>query len=239
MTREDLGATFAAAGRDDARVTARYAVLEAATGGLGRIADRLHVGGFVSRDDQLLATALLARLAAELSSGVQLLLRAGNSYAAGALLRQLIEVEYLLFLGYADPTTLARWYRASPEELRKEFTPHKMRKAADGVFRHEEYWQHCEVGGHPHPASRLLLPQYASALPPTTFLLPDAVQHVRRLWTSLRLLIPKLNSGEQLVGDQGAALQSAIDRWAQVEDPVVLQFDGVPSAARPKQGPQA
>lgn len=57
-------------------------------------------------------------------------------------------------------------------------------------------WLHCEVGGHPHLRARMLLNTYETALAPVASLLPDAVHYLRRLWTSLRLLLPKLTYAE-------------------------------------------
>ena len=92
----------------------------------------------ISRDDRELAVALLSRLASELSAGIALMSRQSYLYGAGALLRQLVEIEYLMFLGYIDPTNLARWYRADGKELRKVFSPQRMRNASDGLFRDQD-----------------------------------------------------------------------------------------------------
>jgi len=156
-----------------------------------------------------------------------LLIRDSKLYAAGALLRQLIEIEYLLFLGYKDPSRLGRWYVAGAKELRRTFSPHQMRKNAEGLFRDEEYWLHCELGGHPHPRARMLLLSYESPLPPIACLLPDAVQHLRRLWTSLRLLLDQLDVDRTAVAECSDSLVVAIGHWERVEDPIVLSFDGI------------
>jgi hypothetical protein len=132
-----------------------------------------------------------------------------------------------MFLGYIDPTNLARWYRADGKELRKVFSPQRMRNASDGLFRDQEYWLHCEVGGHLHPRARMLLNDYPTPLAPIATLLPDAVHHLRRLWTSLRLLLPQLDIGELALQEFAEPLASAIERWTEVENPLILSFDGI------------
>jgi hypothetical protein len=100
------------------------------------------------------AVGLIAQIGSELVSGALLLFRNGNEYSAFALIRQLIECEYLLRafrLNFADA---ARWHDANDSE-RWDFKPSKLREI--GGFQREEYAHHCETGGHPHPAGRQLL----------------------------------------------------------------------------------
>lgn len=217
---------FQNAAANDVIVSARYDVLDIGGTTLQRVADLAQTSGWMGRDERELAVALLSRLASELLAGITLMSRQSCMYAAGALLRQLIEIEYLMFLGYTDPSNLARWYRADAKELRKVFSPQQMRNASNGLFRDEEYWLHCEIGGHPHPRARLLLSAYETTLTPVATLLPDAVHHLR-LWTSLRLLLPKLDVGELALEEFAEPLVDAIERWIEVEDPLILVFDGI------------
>lgn len=219
--------SFMAAAANDEIVSSRYEALESASVAFSGIAGELHVAGHLFKSDRLLAAALLANLASELASGIAILLRAQREYPAGTLLRQLIEVEYLAFQAYADPSQLERWYGADPVALRRQFTPQAMRKASGGIFRDQEYWHHCEVGGHPHPRARMLLRKYASRLSPDAFLLPDSVQHVRRLWTSIRLLMPQLDGGDSILDRHAHGLTSALANWERVEHPSVLAHDGI------------
>ena len=103
-----------------------------------------------------------------------------------------------------------------------------MRKASKGLFRDKEYWLHCEVGGHPHPRARVVLREYEPYVSPAAFLLPDTCHHIRRLWTSLRLLLPKLDGGQPILDELEAPLQAAIAAWETSEDATVLAFDGIP-----------
>lgn len=103
------------------------------------------------------AIATVVEMAAELSAGCVSLLAAGQLYANAVLVRQLIETEYLIEVFARDPNAAATWARSSPDELRKRFTPQKMRNKVAGEFNDDEYWQHCDLGGHPSPTGAMLL----------------------------------------------------------------------------------
>ena len=160
---------------------------------------------------------------------MSLLMRQTRTYPAGTILRQMIEIEYLMFLGYLDQAQFKRWCRADANELRREFSPQRMRKASGGMFRDLEYWQHCELGGHPHPSSRMLLSQYNQDVQPEAFLLPDAVHHIRRFWTSLKLVLARSSFCESAFRQHIDPLEDAIQKWVQVENPLILKFDGIAS----------
>lgn len=225
--RREVASCFERAAASQAIVGARFDVLAALASGLPAIGNRLHSVGWIVKSDLLLAHALLARLAGSLCSGLEELLRGENVYAAAALLRQLIEVEYLLFLGYLDPDRLAQWYRSDPRSLRREFSPQRMRNVSGGLFRDVEYWQHCVVGGHPHPEARRVLSGYEHAVEPSSFLVPDAVHHARRMWTSLRLSIESMEHSSSLLGSESATVSGALDVWTTIEDPLILSADGI------------
>ena len=72
---------------------------------------------------------------------------AGWHYAAAALVRQLVEVEYLAWAFDARDSDAERWLRSTAEERRDFFAPAKLRKAAQGKFRGKDYGHHCEMGG--------------------------------------------------------------------------------------------
>ncbi len=223
----DICRAFNEAAADEVIVSARFEVLDSARSSFAGIADISQTVGWIQRDDQELSVALLARLASELAAGISLLLRQMHTYPAGALLRHMIEIEYLMFLGYLDEAQFKRRYRADASELRSEFSPQRMRKASGGMFRDLEYWQHCELGGHPHPKSRVLLSQYSNDVPPQAFILPDAVHHLRRFWTSLKLVLARSGHGESAYSQHVDPLEDAINRWTQVENHLILSFHGL------------
>lgn len=107
-----------------------------------------------ARHRSFVAVGLVAQISSELASGALLLFRNGNEYSASALVRQLIECEYLLRAFRLDFADAAKWHDASDRE-RWDFKPSKLREI--GGFDRKEYADHCQTGGHPHPAGRQLL----------------------------------------------------------------------------------
>lgn len=81
-----------------------------------------------------------------------------------------------------------QWLTADHGTLLKVFAPAAMRKASNGLFAAGEYQPHCELGGHPSPASRLLLPHHSMAVP-AALLWVDLANHLIRLWRHLRAVL--------------------------------------------------
>lgn len=127
------------------------------------------------------AVGLVAQISSALVSGALLLFRNGNEYAASALVRQLIECEYLLRAFRLNFAEAARWHDANDSE-RWDFTPSKLHKI--GGFARKEYADHCESGGHPHPSGQQLmeLPRSMSRLEQTVSGETRALNTVRALW---------------------------------------------------------
>jgi hypothetical protein len=157
---------------DDEAAGAREQFCDVVAGQLANVASWLGIDAWIGAGDMpddgsfqedepdplrrrsFIAVGLVAQISSELVSGALLLFRNGNEYSASALVRQLIECEYLLRafrLNFADA---ARWHDANDSE-RWDFKPSKLREI--GGFDRKEYANHCETGGHPHPAARQLL----------------------------------------------------------------------------------
>src|SRR4051812_19922762 len=62
--------------------------------------------------DTVVGLAIVAQIAGELAAGAALLLEAGNDYSAAALIRQLVEVEYLAWAFAEDEGEAAEWLRS-------------------------------------------------------------------------------------------------------------------------------
>lgn len=133
------------------------------------------------RRRSFVAVGLVAQISSELVSGALLLFRSGNEYAASALVRQLIECEYLLKAFAINFAEAARWLDANDSE-RWDFKPSKLRKI--GGFDHKEYASHCEAGGHPHPSGRHLLelPRLISGVVQSASGETRDLDSVRALW---------------------------------------------------------
>ena len=127
------------------------------------------------------AVSLMLRIGSSLISGANDLFRSGNIYAAAALIRQLVEIEYLAWAFEDNESEAKKWIVSSKEERRKFFTPSKLRRAAQGRFRGKDYEFHCELGGHPVPEAELLLENTEVA----QLLLADMLGHSGRIWDHL------------------------------------------------------
>lgn len=130
-------------------------------------------------DDAAVAVSMLLQIGSQLISGSADLIADGRHYAGAALIRQLVEVEYLAWAFETNDEEAARWLRSSPEERQRFFTPAKLRKAANGQFRGVDYGHHCELGGHPVPGSWRLL---RNAEPIAQLMLSDCLGHSGRIW---------------------------------------------------------
>lgn len=115
------------------------------------------VSPFGHGDDAVVAVSMLLRIGSELVSGCADLVDSGRQYAGAALVRQLVEVEYLAWAFEKNDEECRRWLRSTPKERHSFFTPAKLRQSADGHFRSADYSFHCELGGHPVPSSWRLL----------------------------------------------------------------------------------
>ena len=132
--------------------------------------------------DEVVAVSLLLRIAAQLISAANDLFSDGRHYAAAALLRQLVEIEYLAWAFETRDRDAERWLRSTSDERRSFFTPAKLRAAAQGKFRGKDYGYHCELGGHPVPGASTLLREDHSI---TQLLLSDMLGHAGRIWDHL------------------------------------------------------
>jgi hypothetical protein len=100
-------------------------------------------------DDATVAVSMLLRIGSELVSASADLIADGRHYAGSALIRQLVEVEYLAWAFETKDEESARWLRSTHDERRSFFTPAKLRAADGKQFRSVDYSYHCELGGHP------------------------------------------------------------------------------------------
>lgn len=106
-----------------------------------------------------LATAI--QIAGELMAGAVTLLKQANLYGAAALIRQLVEVEYLAWAFAEDRKLASVWLRSTRAERLKFWQPRDLRRRSGGRFRSADYARHCERGGHPTPEAMALLPDHS------------------------------------------------------------------------------
>jgi hypothetical protein len=150
------------AATDQAQARARSELAKFTAATFVTVGEELHSIGHIFGDDpvsgtspfghgtdEVVAVSLLLRLGGELTSAIVDLFKDGRHYAAAALLRQMVEIEYLAWAFETREKDAERWLRSDSEQRRNFFTPAKLRQAADGKFRGKDYGYHCELGGHP------------------------------------------------------------------------------------------
>ena len=156
---------------------------------------RLRVGPYVFRtdrvdgkspvnsdNDEAVAISVLLLIASQLISASAELLVGGRPYAGAALLRQVVEVEYLAWAFETRDEDAATWLRSDKKLREKFFRPAKLREAAKGKFRGRDYGFHCELGGHPVPQGTILLDNDIGT---AQLLLSDLLGHAGRIWDHL------------------------------------------------------
>ncbi len=166
-----------------------------AAGVFEELGKRLHVVGHVfgsDRDDgkskfdhgndEAVAISFLLLIASQLISASAELLVGGRQYAGAALLRQLVEVEYLAWAFETRDEDAAIWLRSDKKLREGFFRPAKLREAAKGKFRSRDYGFHCELGGHPVPQGTVLLQGDEGT---AQLLLSDLLGHAGRIWDHL------------------------------------------------------
>lgn len=115
----------------------------------------LHVGAHVLRDDAAQGTRVVVQIAAELVGAATQLHSSGELYAGTALVRQMLEVQYLLAAFGRDRQSAASWIRSTRSQREGNFRPSKLRDT--GGFRRDDYRHHCDITGHPTPLGRVVL----------------------------------------------------------------------------------
>ena len=78
--------------------------------------------------------SVLLRVAGQLTSASADLFADGRHYAAAALLRQMVEIEYLAWAFETRDGDGERWLRSNQQERQEFFKPAKLRAAAQGKF---------------------------------------------------------------------------------------------------------
>jgi hypothetical protein len=182
--REQLQERFGKALADNDAHRVRTAFARATTAALLHVGQVLDVGAGMLADDSARALSLVVRMGGQLASGACTLLDSGNAYAAAALARQFVEMDYLLWTFADNPQDMAGWLHASRNQLSKRFQPSTMRERSNGAFRAAEYRSHCEHGGHPNRSAWFLV----SDSPPLDLVRAgwvDLGHHLERAWALL------------------------------------------------------
>jgi hypothetical protein len=194
MDEDELNARLAAAEADEAGRGARERVCRVLAATLRDAGDLLWTGGYLLGTDRregespfgfgndaTVGLAIVIQVGAELTQGAVSLFERGGVYAGAALLRQLVEVEYLAWAFAEDQAEARDWMRSSKGERLVRWQPRHLRERSAGRFRGADYAGHCERGGHPTPSATALLPGHSSGISPGLWWV-DLAQHASSTW---------------------------------------------------------
>jgi hypothetical protein len=190
---------------------------------LERAGQALWVSSWLSKDRCAEGVALVIQMSAELATALVNVLEHANWYAAASLIRQLIETEYLMWTFAEAKGTAKDWLDASPEQLRQTWTPAAMRKRSGGRFRDHEYWTHCDLGGHPAPKARFLLPEHDTWID-RRFVWVDFLQHMHALWRDTGRCLDALDHSALGVTDTWRRAGSSLAVWREREAVTLLDL---------------
>ena len=163
---------------------------------------------------RLLAAGLAGAVACELVSGVLILTATGNAYGAAALVRQIVETEYLAWAVTSDPDDAIEWLTSTGDQRRARWGPSQIRGRADGRFPNSDYWNHCEAGGHLTPPGAKAILDNRNVW--VEISLYEAALHGANTWHYLIQAFAGLGVLGTLE-QQHCELDAAIDEWRQAD----------------------
>lgn len=160
---------------------------------------------------QITGFSMLLRMAGELTRASADLLASGQHYAGAALLRQIVEIEYLTWTFKEKHRNPAKWLRSTHEERMKEFTPAQLRQTSHGRFLSQDYRHHCEQGGHPVPPGALLLG--GENIEGAQILLADLLTHCWRTWDHVLKWAQGLPPVQPIINAASTKIYAALKKW--------------------------
>lgn len=176
-------------------------------------------------NDATVGLATVLQIAGELVGGAVALLAVENRYAAAALVRQLVEVEYLAWAFAEDQEEATNWMRSTKKERHHFWRPSHIRERAGGRFRGTDYADHCGKGGHPSPEGIYLLPDHYRPDASTAVWWCDLVIHGTSVWRYASAAAASLGHGEVFTSlAETEGLSEAERRWRE-SDPFMPIMD--------------
>ena len=164
---------------------------------------------------EIVAFSMLLQMAGELTTAAARLLAGGQHYAGAALLRQIVEIEYLTWTfkeGHRDPE---KWLNSTHRERMQDFTPAQLRQTSHGRFLTKDYQDHCEQGGHPVPTGAFLLCGQNKAS--VQLLLTDLITHDWRTWDHVQKWAADFPCLRPIVRAANAKVFSVLKRWGKTD----------------------
>lgn len=235
MSEADARALLLRAEEDAASSQRREALCCSLATTFGETGELLWVGGSLLGPDRVtkaspfgfghdgaVGLATVIQIAGELTAGAVALLQRANLYGAAALIRQLVEIEYLAWAFAEDHEQAKAWLRSTREERLKFWQPRDLRRRSGGRFRSSDYASHCERGGHPTPEAMRLLPDHRRRDSVVWWWL-DLALHGVSTWEYITVAAREFGWSEQVVpvADRNG-LTGAIEEWRRSEPLLAL-----------------
>lgn len=220
--------TLEEAAQDEASKASRRRLAAELGPGLKRAGEVLHVVGhivgpgritgaspFGNGDDGVVELGYVTQAAAEIVQGAVHLLELNHPYPAAALVRQLVEIEYLVWSFSARPESWGQWLRSTGEERKKLWQPRHLREASGDLFDVKEYQSHCEIGGHPTPVGiRALVGDAIDRRVGNELIWWEICQHGTRIW---RRVLEGTEAHDVLTESMPVDLDAALGDWTEVD----------------------
>jgi hypothetical protein len=168
--------------RDERVQDARFAVAYITAEALKDLAEVLSERARMEKSKTLFGLSIVAGMASQTAIAALELYHQEMWYAGAALTRQLVEHHYLCAYFAKDASQVSVWLDASNEEIKRMFSPSRVRKA--GGFDTTDYNAHCTWGGHPNPRGNWLMAQ-DTPVPRKALLLIDVAQHMQFIYTEM------------------------------------------------------
>lgn len=220
--REEIARLIADADLLALRVRACEAVSRALSAG----ARYPHIPAALGEDRNVKGLSLVADMCADMTESALLVFKAERWYSGEALVRQIIETEYLLSLFASERSTASLWLDSSGKELRRWWNPSAMREHLKGQFDDREYWDHCERGGHPVPSAKPFLDGFLEKLD-RRFCWIDFAIHCRRLLVAFVRCFIAFGFSRHVEQDEYAKAHNATELWLNT-DPAPSKLRAVP-----------
>jgi hypothetical protein len=138
-------------------------------------------------------------------------------YAGAALLRQVVEIEYLTWTFQENSRSPTEWLGSTHEKRMKVFSPAQLRQTSKGRFLSKDYRDHCEQGGHPVARGGILLG--GRNAPVAQVLLADLMVHCWRTWDQVVRWSAEFPRASAAVVAYGSQISWRMDNWGK-QDPL-------------------
>ena len=179
--------------------------------------------------ERMIGLSCIMQIAGELGAACVKLLETGQFYASFALVRQIVECEYLCRAFAQDQDEARRWLNPTRAQRLSLWSPRHMRERSQGEFRDKDYAVHCELGGHPTPRAFMLL--RPSHTMPANAIWVELTAHLANVWSHTTRAIPEMIRPllDRRPGPQGKAADviANVNEWFR-SDPVLKAVSQLP-----------